>query len=710
MGKAYRYPGVKPFTEKEAHLFFGRKGDITKLSRFIRTEDLVVLHGKSGLGKSSLINAGILPLVEEQKNNNFIPLQIRLRSYNPNLPQNLFEIFNQGLTRESNFIDEIPTKFTSLWHGLKSREYADLGEKPKRYLLILDQFEELFSYPQEEYMKFGQELASLFNRRMPPEFRKLLRHEKIGNPEFEKRLADEKLEEWIDQPVELKILIAIRTDKFNLLDKFSSFLPEILLNAQLLEPFTKTQAKLAIQNPAKIEGSFDSPPFSFEKPAMDKVLDFLASESNGQVEGFQLQIICRNIEENIIKFHAGEADEEARMSIKKRKAKKGEPVYTIEDVNADFGDILRRYYDEQIKTLETEEQELARNLIEDQLIADDRRVSLDQAIIQNFVDEELLVKLVDTRLIRREPNNLGGFSYEISHDTLLAPVLEARGERWKQQEQKERREKAKEAAKLRDQELQREREEKEKELTKMRAERAELDKERALKAKKEERKFKYLLGAVLVVLGIYTTVLFFQFRALTKSEIELNKNNKLLKDKFGLSKTQLDSVNKRLEQLPVSSVLAIGNNLILDNIKNTLENKIKADSSNIETQFELANGKLQVEAHIFPPGATSIPANSVLFLKSLVSVANTFPNYGINIEVHTDDSGESDQNLRTSFYRASLIGNLLVDSLSYDAERLHLAGKGESSPLIPIETKMISTSKTEARNQNRRVNLIFFPL
>ena len=449
MGKAYRYPGVKPFTEKEAHLFFGRKGDISQLSRFIRTEDLVVLHGKSGLGKSSLINAGILPLVEQQKSNRYIPLQIRLRSYNPKVPQDLFEIFNQGLEREKNFIDDIPTKTTSIWHAMKSREYCDLGDKPPKYLLILDQFEELFTYPQEQYMEFGRELASLYNRRMPKEFRKLLRHETIGNPDFEQKLKDEKLEDWIDQPVELKILIAIRTDKFNLLDKFSAFLPEILVNAQLLEPFTKNQAKMAIQNPAKIEGDFDSPAFGFEKTAIDKVVDFLASESNGQVEGFQLQIICRNIEENIIKFDEGKENKAARMSIKKLKAKKGEPKYSIENVEADFGDILRRYYDEQIATLAPKEQKQARELIEDQLIADDRRVSLDQAIIQNFVDEDLLVKLVDTRLIRREPNNLGGFSYEISHDTLLAPVMEARGERRKKEQQKERRQKALDAAKQR---------------------------------------------------------------------------------------------------------------------------------------------------------------------------------------------------------------------------------------------------------------------
>lgn len=709
MGKAYRYPGVKPFTEKEAHLFFGRKGDISQLSRFIRTEDLVVLHGKSGLGKSSLINAGILPLVEQQKSNRYIPLQIRLRSYNPKVPQDLFEIFNQGLEREQNFIDDIPTKTTSVWHAMKSREYCDLGDKPPKYLLILDQFEELFTYPQKQYMEFGKELASLFNRRMPKEFRKLLRHEKIGNPDFEQKLKDEKLEDWIDQPVELKILIAIRTDKFNLLDKFSAFLPEVLVNAQLLEPFTKNQAKMAIQNPAKIEGKFDSPAFSFEKAAIDKVVDFLSSESNGQVEGFQLQIICRNIEENIIKFDEGKENKEARMSIKKLKAKKGSPQYSIENVEADFGDILRRYYDEQIATLESKEQKQARELIEDQLIADDRRVSLDQAIIQNFVSEELLVKLVDTRLIRREPNNLGGFSYEISHDTLLAPVMEARGERRKKEQQKERRQKALEAARKREEELEREKEEQEKELAQVRAEQAVKEKERAIKDKKTERRFKYMLGGILLVLGLYSVVLYLQNRTISNSEAQVVLQSKVLQEEFGVTADQLDSLQNFIQNLPEDQIDAATDKSRLQELKSSIEANLPEDTIQTRYKLYIKFNRLFVQSHIFPRNANKIPPQNVEFLRRIINVSNKYPKMGINIEVHTDDRGDANNNVKISAYRASHVADILIDSLHVDAVKISFTSKGESDPIVPIAPTMGSMERNEARKENRRVNLVFFP-
>ena len=65
--KIYRYPGVKPFSEDERHVFYGRSADTKKLYQFINLEKLVLLYGKSGLGKSSLLNAGVLPLFNEEE-------------------------------------------------------------------------------------------------------------------------------------------------------------------------------------------------------------------------------------------------------------------------------------------------------------------------------------------------------------------------------------------------------------------------------------------------------------------------------------------------------------------------------------------------------------------------------------------------------------------------------------------------------------------
>jgi hypothetical protein len=55
----YRYPGTKPFEAGDYALFKGRDEDILKLFDLVFIENPVVLFSRSGLGKSSLLNAGL---------------------------------------------------------------------------------------------------------------------------------------------------------------------------------------------------------------------------------------------------------------------------------------------------------------------------------------------------------------------------------------------------------------------------------------------------------------------------------------------------------------------------------------------------------------------------------------------------------------------------------------------------------------------------
>jgi len=65
-GKRNRYLGVQPFRKGDRHLFFGRDEDIENLHDFILLEKIVVLFGKSGYGKSSLLSAGVLPRLTDE--------------------------------------------------------------------------------------------------------------------------------------------------------------------------------------------------------------------------------------------------------------------------------------------------------------------------------------------------------------------------------------------------------------------------------------------------------------------------------------------------------------------------------------------------------------------------------------------------------------------------------------------------------------------
>jgi len=82
---------------------------------------------------------------------------------------------------------------------------------------------------------------------------------------------------------------------------------------------------------------------------------------------------------------------------------------------------------------------------------------------------------------------------------------------------------------------------------------------------------------------------------------------------------------------------------------------------------------------------------------------------GINIEVHTDDRGDANNNVKISAYRASHVADILIDSLHVDAVKISFTSKGESDPIEPITPTMGSFERNEARKENRRVNLVFFP-
>jgi hypothetical protein len=70
------WPGLSSFTEETRALFFGRDKETDELARLVRRETLTVLFGQSGLGKSSLLQAGLFPLLRE---NDHLPSAIANR-------------------------------------------------------------------------------------------------------------------------------------------------------------------------------------------------------------------------------------------------------------------------------------------------------------------------------------------------------------------------------------------------------------------------------------------------------------------------------------------------------------------------------------------------------------------------------------------------------------------------------------------------------
>lgn len=424
-----RYPGTHPFSSEEQRIFFGRDEDIENFSQLVLLERQIVLFGKSGLGKSSLLNAGVVPKLGGK--DNYEAFQIRFNAFTSDKEDSPSSIIRTKISERINFdnflwdkiirfhpgkIDKfksIPSIaiLSDLWYYIKSLQIQDPNKNI--FVLVLDQFEELFTYPDEQVVTFSRELAHVVNVHMPQFVRDHIRNNKTG-----KDMLTEEESRVLFRPLNIKIIISIRSDKMSLLNKLKDYNPGILQKTYELRPLEIHQAQDAILQPAGLKDSettkFNSPPFQYSAGALDAMVAFLSKEGQQKIETFQLQILCKYAENKSL----GKTEEPR--------------VITAGDLGK-VEDIFENYYDDRISLVPADQQLKVRKFIEEGLIFEEdmRRLSMyeGQAERQYHISEELLSQLVDTRLIRTEPHSAGGFSYEISHDTLVAPILKAKARR-----------------------------------------------------------------------------------------------------------------------------------------------------------------------------------------------------------------------------------------------------------------------------------------
>ncbi|MDE7456536.1 MAG: hypothetical protein K2M96_07505, partial [Prevotella sp.] len=67
-----------PWKLKESYAFCGRDAAISSLFAMIDNNLLVTLYGKTGIGKTSVLNAGVFPLLRSRS---YLPVFIRLGKY-----------------------------------------------------------------------------------------------------------------------------------------------------------------------------------------------------------------------------------------------------------------------------------------------------------------------------------------------------------------------------------------------------------------------------------------------------------------------------------------------------------------------------------------------------------------------------------------------------------------------------------------------------
>src|ERR1700730_17740860 len=138
------YPGLRPFEKSEWPIFFGREKMTDKVIDLLMKQRLLVVHGTSGNGKSSLIRAGVLARLEQEHARSELCWRTCAATPGDSPLTNLSESF-AGATG-SHKVDWLECR-RGLNHGRQAaKTIAQLLklDKNNQLCLLIDQFEEIF--------------------------------------------------------------------------------------------------------------------------------------------------------------------------------------------------------------------------------------------------------------------------------------------------------------------------------------------------------------------------------------------------------------------------------------------------------------------------------------------------------------------------------------------------------------------------------------
>lgn len=456
--------GLLAYGESECEFFFGREAETAELMRLVEDEPLVVLYGISGLGKTSLLQAG---LFKHLRATDFFPVAIRLSAdwehpyllhwesgslagtpeWNfagnemPRVPLSC-QIHFENLPRAASKVGvKVPPSdrgevFLTLWEFFH-RTDAQFWSGRQRLLtpvLIFDQFEEIFTLGQENEVRrertagFIQELSDLIYNRPPAAFQQRLERGSL-NP------AD-----YVFEPVPLRIVLSLRED---FLPQFSElrerWFPTLLKAALRIHPLSLKAAREVIELPGRdlLEPGVSEQIVRFvaNAPATAPVVssggggapavDPRSAISNSQwIEPALLSVVCRELN----------AERQRRG---------------IARINADLltlsqEQILADFYERSFIGIALG----LRHFVEDELLTPggfrDSR-ALDDALSHSGIVQTEIDQLIERRLLHYQDRQDGPRRIELTHDLLARVVRASRRRREEEQSQLETEEAARRA-------------------------------------------------------------------------------------------------------------------------------------------------------------------------------------------------------------------------------------------------------------------------
>lgn len=374
------YVGPRPFELDDRDLFFGREREAHEVSSLVLANKLFMLYAASGAGKTSLVNAGVLPLVQDELE--ILPTA-RFQAHAPRTAGRVANVYTQAVLSkwaEPQHVSALVQTTLAEFLADRPRLTQPIGP-PLPRLLVFDQFEELFTTHPTHW----------------PERREFL----------------EQLAEASELHPDLRVLIVLREDflsrMLNLADAFYSGLKD----RYYLEPLRRQAAELSITSPVRNTNR------SFEPAAVNELIrrlmtsrvdigDSSVVEVEGEfVEPVLLQIVCQTLWKAL-------PPEVSTISLS--------DVRTLADVNTSlasfYSDTVRQAAD-----LGLVSEDRIREWVQENLLTHPggtRAAVYAGAETTEGLPNEV-VSVLEGKLLRAE-FRAGARWLEITHDSLLGPI------------------------------------------------------------------------------------------------------------------------------------------------------------------------------------------------------------------------------------------------------------------------------------------------
>ena len=392
--------GLASFTEDTRQYFYGREDEVAELSRRVQRKLLTVLFGQSGLGKTSILRAGLVPRLRAQ---GYCPVYVRI-DYGRAAPEPAEQI-KQAIADTARGSGQwtqvgVAAPGESLWEFLHHRDdvLRDSSGATLVPLLIFDQFEEIFTLAQsddfgrERAARFIAELSDLVENRPPKALEARLEEDDTAADRFDFGRSD------------YRVVIALREDYLAPLEGLKTAMPSITQNRLRLAPMTGQQALAAVLQPGK---------GLVTEEVAAAIVRFVAGGgeiANAEVEPSLLSLICRELND-------------ARIA-------QGRSDISLDLLAGSHATILSNFYQRSL----ADQPAAVRQIIEEQLLTASgyRENIAEERVLSAFAAAgaapDTLAVLVNRRLLRIE-ERLDVRRVELTHDVLCGVVKASRDAR-----------------------------------------------------------------------------------------------------------------------------------------------------------------------------------------------------------------------------------------------------------------------------------------